>query len=103
MFDGIRPIDEPLQGAVALAALYMTVLVLTTQRHENELTSHHEQLTLQLTILSGQKAAKIISLLEVLRQDHPGIHNRVDCEAAAMPAPAEPQSVLESIKKHLSD
>jgi uncharacterized membrane protein len=67
------------------------------------LTSHHEQLTLELAILSEQKAAKIISLLEELRQDHPEIHNRVDHEAAAMSAPADPKSVLESIKKHLSD
>jgi uncharacterized membrane protein len=103
---GGKPIDEPpffwMQGAVALAALYMTVLILTTQRRENELASHHEQLTLELAILSEQKAAKIISLLEELRKDHPEIQNRVDDEAAAMSAPADPQSVLEAIKKHTS-
>ena len=99
-----RPIDEPpffwMQGVVSLAALYMTVLILTTQRRENELASHHEQLTLELAILSEQKAAKIISLLEELRQDHPEIRNRVDSEATAMSAPTDPQSVLEVIKKH---
>ena len=101
---GYAPPDEPpffwMQGAVALAALYMTVLILATQRRENELTSHHEELTLELAILSEQKTAKIISLLEELRQDHPGIHDRVDNEAAAMSEPADPQSVLETIKKH---
>jgi uncharacterized membrane protein len=103
----IRPINKPpffwMRGVVALAALYMIVLILTTQGRENELMSRHEQLTLELAILSEQKAAKIISLLEELRQDHPEIHNRVDHEAAAMSAPADPQSVLESIKRHLSD
>ena len=89
-----------MQGVVSLAALYMTVLILTTQRRENELASHHEQLTLELAILSEQKAAKIISLLEELRQDHPEIRNRVDREATAMSAPTDPQSVLEVIKKH---
>src|SRR5580693_106364 len=38
---GRRPLDEPpffwMQGAVSLAALYMTVLILATQRRENQL------------------------------------------------------------------
>jgi uncharacterized membrane protein len=70
---GHTPLDKPpffwMQGAVALGALYMTVLILATQRRENELASHHERLTLELAILSEQKAAKIISLLEELRQE----------------------------------
>jgi uncharacterized membrane protein len=69
-----KPIDDPpffwIQGAVSLAALYMTVLILTTQRRENKLASHHEQLTLELAILSEQ-AAKITSLLEELRRTIP--------------------------------
>jgi uncharacterized membrane protein len=51
-------------------------------------------------VLSEQKAAKIISLLEELRQDHPEIHDRIDHEAAAMSEPTDPQSVLEIIKSH---
>jgi uncharacterized membrane protein len=101
---GKRPIDEPpfywMQGAVALAALYMTVFILTTQRREDELAGRHEQLTLELAMLSEQKAAKIISLLEELRQDHPEIRDRVDKEAAAMSSPADSRSILEAIKKH---
>jgi uncharacterized membrane protein len=89
-----------MQGAVSLAALYTTVLILATQRRENELASHHEHLTLELAILSEQKTAKIISLLEELRVDHPDIHDRIDDEATAMSAPTDPQSVLETIKKH---
>jgi uncharacterized membrane protein len=101
---GKTPIDEPpfywMQGAVALAALYMTVFILTTQRRENELASRHEQLTLELAMLSEQKAAKIISLLEELRQDHPEIRDRVDKEAAAMSSPADSRSILEALKHH---
>jgi uncharacterized membrane protein len=101
---GKKPVDEPpffwMQGAVSLAALYTTVLILATQRRENELASHHEHLTLELAILSERKTAKIISLLEELRVDHPDIHDRIDDEAAAMSAPTDPQSVLETIKKH---
>jgi uncharacterized membrane protein len=102
-FLGKKNVDVPpffwMQGAVSLAALYMTVLILATQRRENELASHHEHLTLELAILSEQKTAKIIALLEELRQDHPDIHDRIDREAAALSEPADPQSVLETIKK----
>jgi uncharacterized membrane protein len=100
---GKKPIDEPpffwMQAAVSLGALYMTVLILATQRRENELASHHEHLTLELAILSEQKTAKIIALLEELRQDHPDIRDRIDHEAAALSEPADPQLVLETIKK----
>ena len=41
-----------LQGALGLLALYITTLILTTQRREDELASYREQLTLELAILS---------------------------------------------------
>jgi uncharacterized membrane protein len=101
---GKRPIDEPpfywMQGAVALAALYMTTFILTTQRREDELAGRHEQLTLELAMLSEQKAAKIIALLEELREDHPEIRDRVDKEAAAMSSPADSRSILEALTQH---
>lgn len=99
---GVPAFDPPpfawLEGAVSLAALYMSVLILSTQRRDDELASHREQLTLELAILGDQKAAKIIELLEELRRDHPSIHNRVDLEAHAMSKPADPQAVFEAIK-----
>ncbi len=99
---GRKPIDEPpffwMQGVVALTALYMTVLILTTQRREDEMAGHREQLTLELAILSEQKSAKIIALLEELRRDNPMIRDRHDAEAEALSTPADPNSVLEAIK-----
>jgi uncharacterized membrane protein len=89
-----------MQGAVALSALYMTVFILATQRREDELANRHEQLTLELAMLSEQKAAKIISLLEQLRQDHPEIQDRIDKEADAMSSPADSRSILEALKHH---
>ena len=100
---GYKVLDEPpfvwLQGAVGLGALYMTVLILTTQRRVDELAGYREQLTLELAILSEQKAAKIIQLLEEMRRDNPLIHNRVDQEAEALSTPADPQAVLDAIKE----
>ena len=100
---GRDPIDEPpffwLQGAVALTALYMTILILTTQRREDELTGLREQLTLELAILGEQKAAKIIALLEEMRRDDPHMSDRRDPHADALSTPADPNAVLEALKE----
>ncbi len=103
MLAGMKPWDEApfswLQGALGLLALYVTVLILTTQRREDQLAGYREQLTLELAILSEQKSAKIIALLEEMRRDSPMLKNRVDEEAALMSIAADPQAVLEAIKE----
>ena len=100
---GYRPIDPPpfpgLGLAVSLVSLYIVVLILATQRREYQLAQLREQLTLELAILSEQKTAKVIQLLEESRRDNPLIRNRVDQEAEAMAQPADPQSVLQAIKE----
>ena len=53
--------------------------------------------------LSEQKTAKVIQLLEEVRRDSPHIHDRVDQEAEVMARPADPQSVLDSIKETHTD
>ena len=73
-------------------------MILATQRREDQLAGHREQLTLELAILGEQKSAKIIQLLEEMRRDDPSLANRVDHEAAAMATPADPQAVLDAIK-----
>jgi uncharacterized membrane protein len=88
-----------MQGAIGLSALYMTMLILITQRREDELAGHRDQLTLELGILSEQKSAKIIELLEELRRDAPDLRNRLDPEATAMSTPADPHEVLNAIKE----
>lgn len=100
---GYRAIDPPpfsgLAGAVTLASLYIVVLILATQRREDQLAQHREQLILELALLSEQKTAKVIELLEEFRRDNPQIHDRVDREADAMAQPADPQQVLDAIKE----
>ncbi len=100
---GAAPVDPApfywLQGAIGLMALYVTVLILTTQRREDQLAGYREQLTLELAIVSEQKTAKIISLLEEARRDNPNLKNRIDPEASAMAVAADPQAVLDAIKQ----
>lgn len=99
---GRTPYDEPpffwMQGCVGLAALYIATLILSTQRRDDELASRREQLTLQLAILSEKKSAKIIELLEEFRRDLPDMRNRLDDEAASMATPADPLTVLNTVK-----
>jgi uncharacterized membrane protein len=100
---GYRAIDPPpfsgLAGAVSLASLYMVVLILATQRREDLLAQHREQLILELALLSEQKTAKVIELLEEFRRDSPLIHDRVDRQADSMAQPADPQQMLDAIKE----
>lgn len=88
-----------LQGGAGVLALYITVLILTTRRRENELSELREQLNLELVITNEQKTAKVIQLLEELRRDMPQVKNRVDAEAVAMAQPANPEVMLEAIKE----
>ena len=100
---GLNPPDPPpfpwLSGVVTLAALYMTGIILTTQRREDQLTTRREQLTLELAIVIEQKASKLIELVEQLRRDHPDVANHVDVEAKAMSASADPHLVLDAIRR----
>ena len=100
---GQRPLDKPpffwMQGVVTLAALFMSVLILTTQRREDELTGTRDQLTLELAILSEQKSAKIIALLEELRRDDPHITDRHDADAIALSTPVDPGKVVDALKE----
>ena len=78
-------------------ALYITVLILITQRRDDQLSDLREQLALELAILGEQKNAKIIHLLEELRRDLPMVRDRVDREATMLSVPADPQAVMDAI------
>ena len=104
---GMRTLDPApfayLQDVGEVLGLYLTLLILITQRREDQLTEAREQLTLELAILSEQKSAKIIALLEELRRDNPLLTDRVDEEADALSMPADPQAVLDAIKETHED
>ena len=72
-----------------ISALLVALLILTTQRHDEELAESRAQLTLHIAMLSERKIAKIIALLEEQRRDNPMLPSRVDVEAADMAQPAD--------------
>jgi uncharacterized membrane protein len=104
---GYHAVDPPpfawLSGAASLASLYLVVLILTTQRGDDRLTERLELLNLELTILSEQKIAKVVALLEELRRDSPHLRDRIDELADGMAQPADPQSVIDAINKTRSE
>lgn len=100
---GGSPLDAApfpwLQGVATLISLFLVVLVLGAQSHEDVVNERREMLALELAILSEQKLAKIIRMLEEFRRDHPQMLDRVDQEADIMAQPANPREVLDAIKE----
>jgi len=100
---GIAGPDPPpfvwLQLSLAIAALFMTVVILASQRRSQILASRRDQLMLQLAFSSDLKVAKVIALLEELRRDDPLIENRPDREAAAMALTSDPRKVVDAIEQ----
>ena len=102
---GITAIDAPpffwLQGIVGLGALLLTIVVLITQNRQARLAERRAQLDLQVTLLSEQKIAKVIALMEELRRDIPSVRNRHDPEAEAMSEAADAHAVLNALEEKL--
>ena len=99
---GVRTLEEfpypQLAFIATIAAVLIALLILTTQRHHDQLAERRAQLTLQVAILSEKKVAKIIALLEEQRRENPMLASRVDDEADAMAQPVDPQESLRSLE-----
>lgn len=99
---GWHALDAPpfnwLQTVVGIVALPIAALILSSQRRQDQLSSHREELALELAILNDQKTSKLIALLEELRRDTPIISDRIDAIAKAMSTPADTQVVIDAIK-----
>ena len=99
--------DDPpffwMQGAVGLGALLMTTVILITQNRQGKLAERREQLDLQMSLLTEQRTAKIIELLEELRRDLPSVKNRMDLEAEALTKTVDPHEVLAAFETRLEE
>ena len=86
-----------LQGLVGLCALLTTTVVLSKQNRLAGLEEQRAHLDLKVNLLTEQKAAKLIDLLEELRRDLPNVRNRLDPEAAALQQSMSPEQVLAAL------
>ena len=86
-----------LQGLVTALGLLTATMVLITQ---NRLARHNErrsQLDLHINLLSEQRTAKLIQLVQQLRHDLPSVSDREDPEARALESRSDAREVLASL------
>jgi len=100
---GHRAPDPPpfqyLEGALSLAALLMTIVILTSENRLSEIEERRARLHLQVSLLAERKIAKVVQLLEELRIDIPEVPDREDREAQAFTLPADPHEVAAEIER----
>jgi uncharacterized membrane protein len=100
---GLHRLDAPpffwLQGLTSLSALFMTTMVLTTQKRQARRVAQRDHLDLQVNLIAEQKIAKLISLIEELRRDLPSVRDRLDPVAEAM-TEAVDTSAMVSVLEH---
>ena len=89
--------DLHLHG-LEIASLLISTEVLIDQTHQEQLSKEQSHLMLQLNLLTEQKIAKVISLVEELRTDLPNVKNRDDLEAEVMKQSIDPQAILEVLQ-----
>jgi uncharacterized membrane protein len=103
---GKAALDPPpfygLQGVATVGALLMTTMILAVQHTQGHRADQRAHLDLQVNLLSEQKIAKLIALLEELRRDLPSVANRRDSMAEAMAEPVDPRAVASVLDKTAS-
>ena len=101
----LLPFGLPLFDAKAMgidiAALLIATGVLVQQSRQDRLAEQRSHLTLQINLLTEQKIAKLIELVEELREDLPIIRDREDLEAKIMQQATDPQVVLDILEDNL--
>ncbi|WP_420593479.1 DUF1003 domain-containing protein [Deinococcus sp.] len=86
-----------LQGLIGVLSLVITATVLISQARQARLAEQRSQLQLQIVLLTEQRTAKIIGLLEELRRDLPSVRDRHDEVADAMQHSGDPQTILQAL------
>ncbi|PSB51546.1 DUF1003 domain-containing protein [Chamaesiphon polymorphus] len=91
--------DLHLHG-LEVASLLISTEVLIAQAHQEKVEEERTHLAIQLDLVTEQKIAKLISLVEELRTDLPNVKNRTDAEAEEMQQAIDPQAILDIIHKN---
>ena len=86
---------------ISLGALLTTTVVLTKQNRLDKLAEQRAHLDLKVTLLTEQKVAKLIDLLEELRRDLPNVRDRHDPEAAVLQKSMNPDLVLAALDERI--
>ena len=93
------PLPFPLLASIiSLAALISTTVVLIAQNRQTRLEQQHIHIALQVNLLTEQKVAKVINLIEELRRDLPMVKNRYDPQAESFAQKTDALQVLSAIE-----
>lgn len=95
------PLFDVKEMGVDIAALLIATGVLVQQTRQDRLAEQRSHLTLQINLLTEQKIAKLIELVEELREDLPTIRDRHDLQAKIMQQATDPQIVLDILQENL--
>ncbi len=97
-FSGRTPLDAPpfywLATVTSTAGFIATLLILATQNRQGRLSERRAHLDFQINLLTEQKVAKIIELIEELRRDSPEVPNRHDLEAVTLGVATDPHEIV---------
>jgi uncharacterized membrane protein len=88
-----------LAGILSLAALVSTTVILIAQNRQTRIEQQHMHLALQVNLLTEQKVAKVINLLEELRRDLPMVKDRYDPQADSLARQTDAKQVLSAIEE----
>ena len=98
---GVAAFDAPpffwLQGIIGLGALISAIVVLARQSRLAKLAEQRAHLDLKVTLMTEQKTAKLIDLMEELRRDLPDVINRHDPDAAVLQQSMDSDQVLAAL------
>jgi uncharacterized membrane protein len=90
-----------LEKSITLGSLLMTTGILVRQSRQEYLAEQQKQLSLQLNLITEQKVAKLIALIEELRKDLPNVNDRYDLEAEIMQQSIDPHKVVDALEERL--
>jgi uncharacterized membrane protein len=97
------PLDAPpffaLDSVLAVLSLLTTIVVLIVQARQGKLADERAELQLQVNLLSEQKIAKLIELVEALRRDSPFLENVDDAQVEAMKRGSDPEAILRALEQ----
>lgn len=102
-----RAFDPPpfslLSVVLSLAALLMTIFILTTENRLNAHDFRRDRLDLQINLLTERKISKVIEMLESMRRDSPTIPNRNDPEAREMGQASDPHALFKALDERTTE
>ena len=98
-----RPFDSPqfpvLELVISLGSFFIAILILITQNRQSRVAHRRAEITLQMAVVTEQKVAKIIELIEQLRRDDPHVPDREDEAAATMAQATDVREAAAELQK----